>query len=91
VCNLEYGCRSDIVQLLCGVRQGGIHSPAFFSIYVNDLLIKLNWCKLGCFVKGMCFNSLLYADDIALITISISDLKKILSICSLLTILIVLI
>jgi len=70
------GSRSDIVHLLSGVRQGGILSPIFFSTYVNDLLIKLGLTTFGCFVHGICFNSLMYADDIVLIALSTSDLRK---------------
>jgi hypothetical protein len=32
--------------LTTGVRQGGVLTPAFFSVYIDDLLIRLNASNL---------------------------------------------
>jgi Reverse transcriptase (RNA-dependent DNA polymerase) len=37
---------------------------------------------LGCFIKGLCFNSFVYADDICLLAISIQHLQKLVNICN---------
>ena len=39
--------------------------PILFSVYVDDLLRKLD--NLGCHMFGMCVGSLLYADDLVLL------------------------
>jgi hypothetical protein len=75
------GVLSVIVSLECGVRQGGVISPSLFSLYVDDLLLLLASCKLGCFVNSRCVNSFMYADDIILLSISISDMQKLVKIC----------
>ena len=69
------------VVLTAGVRQGGILSPALFSIYIDELLTLLHESKLGCFIKGTCANSFMYADDIILLTISVHHLQKLVNIC----------
>jgi Reverse transcriptase (RNA-dependent DNA polymerase) len=69
-------------QLYSGVRQGGNLSPALFSVFVNELLNILKDSKLGCYVKGVCTNSFMYADDIILLTISLDHMRKIVDICT---------
>ena len=64
-----------------GVRQGGILSPTLFAIYVDDILNKLEKSKFGCFVKFVCCNSFMYADDLILLSITVNDLQKLVKIC----------
>ena len=59
-----------------GVRQGGMLSPSLFAVYVDKLLDKLTLSGLGCFISGVCFNSLMYSDDIILVSISTCDLQQ---------------
>jgi len=86
-CVYWYGFRSSIVFLQSGVRQGGFLSPILFAVYVDDLFQMLEESKLGCFVQEYCINSLMYADDLINIAISVTDLKLLLqlSILTLLT------
>ncbi len=70
---------SDPVVLLSGVRQGGILSPLLFSAYIDTVLSKLESSSLGCFINKRCFNSFLYADDLILLSISVSDLQDLLN------------
>ena len=69
---------SKPILLNSGVRQGGILRPPFFSIYVDGLFKILEDSGLGCFIDGFCVNSLMYADDLIIIAVTISDLKRML-------------
>ena len=64
------------VLLKSGVRQGGILSPPFFTLYVNGLFKSLESSTLGCFIDGFCVNSLMYADVLILVA-SNSQIYKI--------------
>ena len=64
-----------------GVRQGGILSSYLFNVYMDDLSIKLNNRRIGCFVGNILVNHLLYADDILLISPSAAGLRKLLGDC----------
>jgi len=63
-----------------GVRQGGILSPLLFAICVDDLLVKLEHSKVGCFLSSLCCNSFMYADDLILISITVQDLQSLVNI-----------
>ena len=73
---------SHVIPLLSGVRQGGILSPLLFSLFVDSVLTQLEQSSLGCFVNTVCYNSFMYADDLILISITVTDLQHLLSLCS---------
>ena len=54
-----------------GVKQGCILSPLLFSFFMNDLV---DYLSLGVNVAGVNIKILLYADDIAILADSPSDL-----------------
>jgi hypothetical protein len=58
-----------------------VYLVQFFAVDVDDLLNNLSNVKIGCFINGHCLNSIMYADDLVLIAISISDLRKLIDIC----------
>ena len=64
-----------------GVRQGGILSSYLFNVYMDDLSIKLNNRRIGCFVGYILVNLILYADVILLISPSAAGLRKLLVDC----------
>ena len=68
-------------QVLSGVRQGGILSPGLFSIVVDGVLSTLAKTKTGCWLGLQCLNSIMYADDLILLAISISDLQYLTDLC----------
>ena len=73
--------RSRDIPLLSGVKQGGILSPLLFTLYVNNILIKLKKSELGCYIGHKCYNSFMYADDLILLSITVSDLQSLLDMC----------
>ena len=74
--------KSNVFSVSNGVKQGGVTSPLLFSVYIDDLLIKLKvWCEL---LHGSSFfggGGLLYADGLVLLNPSINGTKTMLNIC----------
>ena len=64
-----------------GVRQGSILSPHLFKIYVDDLSVILNSYKIGCSIKNLIINHLMYADDLVLICLSSAGLQTLMEVC----------
>lgn len=50
------GCRSDLIEVECGVPQGSILGPIFFILFMNDIFYNIN--------SGMCSS---YADDVVIL------------------------
>jgi hypothetical protein len=67
--------------VISGVRQGGILSPALFAVYMDVLIIKLQTCRYGCCIDGHFMGCLMYADDILLLSNSLNGLQGMLDVC----------
>ena len=63
------------------MRQGGVLSPISFSVYVEDLLQKLHASNFGCSIAGLCLNSIMYADDLILLSLSVTELQHMVDLC----------
>ena len=75
------GLTSDYFSAFNGVKQGGVISPILFSIYIDDLLVRLSLSGVGCYI-GLNFAGVLaYADDIVLLAPSPTAMRKLLAIC----------
>ena len=72
---------SNSVSLSHGVRQGGVLSPILFALYVDKMLCDLNRSGIGCIFEGFPIAALMYADDIILITASVTHLRELIKIC----------
>ncbi|XP_045455616.1 uncharacterized protein LOC123665347 [Melitaea cinxia] len=67
---------SDPYRLECGVRQGGLTSPTLFNLYMDDLIVALSRQHVDCHVDGVCVNNISYADDMVLLSASISGMRQ---------------
>ena len=65
-----------------GIKQGGINSPDFFSIYVDDLTRLLRSKGSGCHMYRLFVAAILFADDICLIAPTRSSLQELIDCCS---------
>jgi hypothetical protein len=72
---------SRFFSLTAGVRQGGVLSPIFFSIYIDNLVAKVKSMNTGCYISLLCCSIFLYADDILLLSPSITGLQLLIDTC----------
>ena len=75
------GFLSGAFNLKAGVRQGGVLSPALFSVYIDDLILSLKKQGFGCYVGKLCLAVLMYADDLILISCSVTKLQQMINLC----------
>ena len=64
-----------------GVRQGAVLSPSLFSLYMNKLLISLEYSGFGCNIGNYFYGASAYADDIILLSPTRSGLQEMFNIC----------
>ena len=76
------GVNSEYFSISNGIGQGGILSPILYTIYADELLIRLNRAGIGCHVGHMFAGALCYADDMVLFCPSIKGLQMMITICS---------
>ena len=81
-CRVKWGdCFSGWFAISAGVRQGGVLSPDFYSIYVDELITKLRSLNKGCYFFDVFAAALVYADDMAILAPSIKGLQLLLNVC----------
>ena len=79
--NVRYGMAYSEDWRICnGVRQGGVLSGLFFSIYINALLEKIVDSRMGCKLGIQMSNVIAYADDIVLLAPSRTGLQALIDI-----------
>jgi len=64
-----------------GIRQGGILSPILYTIYADELLLRLKTAGVGCWVGQHYYGAFGYADDITLLCPHPVGLQMMLGIC----------
>lgn len=75
------GTFSQWFHVTAGVRQGGVLSPDFYGLYVDDLFLILESSGIGCYYVDKFAAALMYADDMALLAPSLKGLQKLLLLC----------
>ena len=70
--------RTDWFYCKSGVKQGDNCSPTLFSIFIDDLVKEINNLGLGVSVGDVKVSALLYADDIALVSLTEEDMQQLL-------------
>ena len=73
---------SEEFEIRCGLRQGCVLSPCLFSLFIMDLAWELEEKGLGVKVRGQWVGSCLFADDIALLASSASELQAMLDVAA---------
>lgn len=84
--NMQYnvkwsGSLSDYFDVLCGTKQGGVLSPDFFALYINDLIIALRKLGIGCHILRQFIACILFADNISLIAPTRQSMQQMLDVC----------
>ena len=72
---------SESFTVMNRVKQGGVLSPVLFAVYTDGLLLRLQESGIGCHMGGHYAGALAYADDITLMSPSMTGLRKMSSIC----------
>ena len=82
LCRVRWGeTHSDWFGIYAGVRQGGVLSPDFYCLYIDDLALILVNLRIGCHIREVFLSVLLYADDMALVAPSLKGLQILLKAC----------
>ena len=81
-CRVKWGdALSDEFNVPLGTKQGGIISPKFFSIYIDDMVKILRNLGVGCHVLKAFVACILFADDMALLAPSRKALQIMMDHC----------
>lgn len=75
------GTFSSSYRLLAGVRQGGAFSPVLFATYVDCLIQTIAKHGYGCHIGLQSMAIFMYADDLILLSGSVSDLQAMINVC----------
>ena len=75
------GIKSDIFHVNNGVKQGGVLSPILFNLYTGPLLKDLRDSGVGCCIGNISANSFSYADDMVILSPTITGISKLINIC----------
>jgi len=74
-------CISPLTPISNGVKQGGVLSPILFTIYMDELLLRLKSSSFGCHIGNIFCGALGYADDTVLLAPSLASLDAMLQVC----------
>ncbi len=72
---------SEVFRVENGVKQGGVLSPVLFTVYLDELMVRLSKSRAGCHIDSMFAGAYAYADDVILLSPSVLGLMDMLKIC----------
>ena len=72
---------STVFGVTNSTRQSSVLSPLLFSIYLDDLLLKLRNLQLGCSIGGYWYGACGYADELILLEPNRQVLQRMLYVC----------
>ena len=82
-CRVKWGSSySALFDVPLGTKQGGISSPGFFSLYINEIITILRKRGLGCHLISEFVGSILFADDLTLLAPTRAALQQMIDIVS---------
>ena len=73
---------SRSVSIPLGIKQGGINSPEFFGVYIDDITTILRNLHIGCHIFGIFLALILFADDLCLLAPTREALSKMIKCCA---------
>ena len=73
--------KSGTFSVTNGTRQGSVLSPALFSVYMDDLILRLRRSGVGCYLGEVFCGVVGYADDLLLLAPSRSAMETMLGLC----------
>ena len=81
LCTRWRGHKSEMFSTTNGIRQGGVISPVLFCVYIDELLLRLERQGIGCCIGKHFYGAIAYADDLTLLSPTISGLNDMLKTC----------
>ena len=75
------GSSSTFFKITSWVKQGAVLSAILYWFYSNDLFCQLKKNKVGCWIQGIFFGAMGYADDNILISPSREGLQNMVDTC----------
>ena len=81
LCTRWKGHKSGLFSTSNGIRQGGVISPILFCVYLDELLLRLENQGIGCCIGKHFYGAISYADDLTLLSPTITGLNDMLRVC----------
>ena len=64
-----------------GVKQGGVVSPYISAVYINLLIESIRNSRVGCMIGSLIANVFVYADDLIILSPTVTALQKLVNKC----------